>query len=358
MFSAERQAAVQNNTAESDRNESESESESLRRGTVAQSPGPSTRWRDRVPCAAAVHQHRGAGAIVDAAATGSTSHANTTGRWSSAANKSIGRVALVLLSVGAALAPQSAWAQFQPRPLSDPATGERYHIEAAAGFWFPVSDLSIASQSLGIVGSTIDFKRDLGLTDQHFPELHLELRATPRNKFRLQYIPIKFDQSATLTRNIIFNGQAYRVGLPVSSTLDWKAYRIGYEYDFISRNRGFGGVILDFKFTDVTATLSSAIVNEFTRAKAPIPAIGGIFRFYVVPNISITGEVSGFNLPEKIVKNATGHYLDVNTYGTLNFTNNIGVQVGYRLFDVGYAIDTDSGSFTLQGVFFGLVARY
>ena len=111
--------------------------------------------------------------------------------------------------------------------------------------------------------------------------------------------------------------------MPINSTLDWKAYRFGYEYDFISRDRGFGGFILDFKYTDVTATLStvaSPIVTEFTQAKAPIPAIGGIFRVYVVPNISITGEVTGFNLPEKLIKDTSGHYLDVNVYGTLNFT--------------------------------------
>ncbi|MEP7306637.1 MAG: hypothetical protein ABJA98_14065 [Acidobacteriota bacterium] len=260
-----------------------------------------------------------------------------------------------------ALCPSSARAQFTPRPIADPATGERYHIEAAAGFWFPTADISIASQSLGIIGSTIDFKKDLGLTDQRFPEVHLELRPATRHKFRLQYIPIKYDQTGVLTRNVVFNGQTYSIGRAITSTLDWKAYRIGYEYDFISRDRGFGGFILDFKYTDVTAnlaTVASPIVTEFTQAEAPIPAIGGIFRIYVVPNISITGEVTGFTLPEKAFKDTNGHYLDVNVYGTLNFTNYVGVQVGYRALDVGYLIKTDTGSFTLQGVFFGVVARY
>jgi hypothetical protein len=251
-----------------------------------------------------------------------------------------------------------ARAQFQPRPIADPATGERYHVEAAAGFWFPTADISIASEALGIPGSTIDFKKDLGLTDQHFPEVHLELRPATRHKFRLQYIPIQYEQTGTLTREIVFNGQLYRLGLPVSSTLDWKAYRIGYEYDFLSHDRWFTGFVLDFKYTEVTATLASTIVTQFTQAKAPIPAIGGIFRYYPVPNISITGEVSGFSLPEKLIQDANGHYLDVNVYGTLNFTNYVGVQVGYRAFDVGYAVKTDSGSFTLQGVFLGIVARY
>ena len=267
--------------------------------------------------------------------------------------------ALVVLAAGFVLIGSPARAQFQPRPLNDPATGERYHIEAAAGWWFPNAEMSISGQSLGILGSTIDFKKDLGLTDQHFPELHLELRAD-RHKFRFQFIPIKYEQTGTLTRDIVFNGQRYRLGVPVISTLDWKAYRIGYEYDFVSTNRVFAGFILDFKQTDVTATLATVTpgLTEFARARAPIPAIGGVVRGYVVPNISITGEVTGFKLPENLIKDISGHYFDVDIYGTLNFTNYVGVQLGYRSFDVGYIVDTDTGSFTLKGMFFGIVARY
>jgi hypothetical protein len=252
-----------------------------------------------------------------------------------------------------------ALAQFQPRPLNDPATGERYHIEAAAGLWFPTATMSISSESLGILGTTIDFKRDLALTDQHFPELHLEARAD-RHKFRFQYIPIKYEQTTTITREIIFNGQRYRIGVPVKSSLDWKAYRIGYEFDFVKKDRVFAGFILDWKQTDVTATLATVTPGllEFARARAPIPAIGGVVRGYVVPNISITGEVTYFKLPDRLIEDVGGHYFDIDIYGTLNFTNYVGVQLGYRSFDVGYLVDTDTGSFTLRGMFFGIVARY
>jgi hypothetical protein len=163
----------------------------------------------------------------------------------------------------------------------------------------------------------------------------------------MQYIPITYEQTSVLTRTIVFNGQSYTIGGSVTSTLDWNAYRFGYEFDFISRDRGFGGFVLDFKYTDVTATLATPISLEFTQAKAPIPAIGGIFRVYVVPNISITGELTGFKMPERVFKDAGGHYFDFNLYGTLNFTNYVGVQVGYRarprLRD-----QTDTGSFTLR----------
>jgi hypothetical protein len=250
-------------------------------------------------------------------------------------------------------------AQFRPRATgSSPATGERYWIEAAGGFWSPSADMSIASESLGIVGSTIDFKQDLGLTDQSFGELHVTLRPSLRHKFRFQYIPIKYAQEAVITRALVFNGQRYQVGLPVNSVLDWKAYRFGYEFDFISNERGFAGFVVDFKQTDVRASLASPILSEFAHAQAPVPAVGGIFRVYVVPNVSITGEITGFKLPENLIEDAKAHFLDLDFYGTLNFTNNVGAQFGYRRFDVGYLVDRDFGDFDLRGFYFGGVIRY
>ena len=150
----------------------------------------------------------------------------------------------------------------------------------------------------------------------------------------------------------------------MNSTLLWKAYRFGYEYNFITKNRGFAGFILEAKYTDVAATLTMPIrsLNEYDRAYAPIPAIGGIARFYVVPNISITGDITGFSVPssiaDKFSPGAKAHYVDVDIYGTLNLTNNIGAQLGYRSLDMGYVFKTDTGSFTFKGPYIGVVARY
>ncbi len=195
-----------------------------------------------------------------------------------------------------------ALAQFRPRPISNPANGERFRIEGAAGFWNPSATMSISSESLGIPGTTIDFKKDLGLTDQRFGELHAVLRASRKHKFRFQYIPIKYEQRAIITRDIVFNGQLYRVGFPVNSELSWKAYRFGWEYDFLVRDRGFGGFILDFKYTDVRASLATPAHDtpEFASGSAPIPTLGGIVRVYVVPMVSITGELTGIKIPDSI----------------------------------------------------------
>ena len=269
-------------------------------------------------------------------------------------------VACLTLVLG--LVATTAAAQYKPRPLNDPATGEQFHIELGGALWFPTADIVISSGGTGglagLTGTQIDAKTDLGLTDQHFKDLQIVLKASKRNKFRFEYIPILYNQSATPQRTIVFNGIQYTVNVPVNSTLDWKAYRFGYEFDVVSTNRGFAGLILEAKYTDVFVQLKSPLATDFAEAKAPIPAIGGIVRYYVMPNISLTGELTGFKFPDTIVKGYGGHYVDFNVYSTLNFTNNVGVQVGYRSVDVGYTAKTDIGALTLKGLYLGGVLRY
>lgn len=257
----------------------------------------------------------------------------------------------------------TAHAQYRPRPVDEPATGESYHIEVSAGFWFPTADMSVTSGGsgalAGIAGTTINAERDLGMpSDKRLPAFELTLRPARSHKLRVSYVPIQYDGSGTLARDVDFNGQRFRVGLPVNSTLDWKAARFSYEFDFVSRRRGFGGLILEAKYTDVQVNLAAPGIAEFSRARAPIPAVGGIARVYVVPNISLTGELTGFKLPDRADRRYGGHYLDVDVYGTLNFTRKVGVKAGYRSLDAGFRVKGDSGSFTLKGVYFAAVVRY
>jgi len=246
---------------------------------------------------------------------------------------------------------------FKPRSPGAPAVGEDYHIEGSAALWWPGATITIASSQFNIVGTTIDFKNDLGMTDQRFPELSFVLRPAKSHKLRFQYIPINFTQSATLQRSIIFNGQRFDLSVPVNSSLDWKAYRFGYEFDFLSKPDWFAGFILEAKYTDVQATLTAPLVSEFAHAQAPIPAIGGIGRYYVLPNVAVTAEVTGLKIPT-VQNKYGGHFADVDIYGLVNWTPNVGTQIGYRSMAVGYLVKSDTGSMTLKGLYVGLVARY
>ncbi|HEY2152511.1 MAG TPA: hypothetical protein VGH34_17005 [Vicinamibacterales bacterium] len=255
-----------------------------------------------------------------------------------------------------------AAAQYKPQPVNNPSGPENYHIEVGGDLWFPSSDITVASAGTGVLaglpGSQINAERDLGVTDTHFPALQVILKPAKKHKFRLNYVPISFVGDAVLKTSIDFNGIRYQVGVPVNSTMKWDEWRFGYEYDFVSTSSGFAGFILEAKYTNVRVELDSPFASEFAQARAPIPAIGGIGRVYVAPSISITGEVAAFAIPNSIDSRYQGHDIDIDIYGTVNFTPNIGVKGGFRSMDVGYLIKTDSGSMTLRGLYFGAVLRY
>jgi hypothetical protein len=272
---------------------------------------------------------------------------------------SIRTLALGLLFMYAVLLPARAQAQFTTTPFSDPATGERYHIEASGAFWNPDPHFLIASESLpGILGTTIDAVTDLGITKQRINEFRLVLRPARKHKFRLDYLPMSYSAQSTIKRAFVFNGQRFDLNFPIQTELSWKTWHIAYEYDFLYRDRWFVGFVMQVKATDIQADLRSPIASEFARAQAPIPTLGGIARVYVVPNISITGELVGFKIPEGIDERYQAHYFDFDLYGTVNFNDYVGAQLGYRSLDLGYLIEGDSGDFKAKGIYFGGVVRY
>jgi hypothetical protein len=266
------------------------------------------------------------------------------------------RVSLrILLALGLLGTPALASAQYG---APDPATGERYHVEVTFGIWNPTPDVVFSSEQFEIPGTLIDAVEDLGIEKSRFRDFRLVLRPARKHKFRFSYTPIEYTSDTVLQRPIVFNGLLYQVGLPVQTDFSWKAYRIGYEYDFIYRDRGFLGFIVDAKVTDARVHLDSPVNSEFARARAPIPTLGLIGRGYLLPNLAVTGEFTGFAIPESESRDYDGKFYELDIYGTVNLTNNIGVNAGYRRMTVGYTVDFDHGDFTLRGLYLSGVVRF
>ena len=267
---------------------------------------------------------------------------------------------LCLLAGLAAATP--AEAQFGAQGTGNRATGETYHVELVGAIWNPKPEITIVSEGLGQPGDSIDFVNTLGIEQKTFKQFKMVLRPATKHKFRFEYTPIKYEAEKIVPVSFVFNGQRFNVGVNVGTELKWNAYRFAYEWDFIYRDRGFAGLILEAKYTDVRAELTAATVGvaQFTEARAPIPAIGFIGRGYVVPNISITGEFTAFKLPEKALStdDYSAKYYDFDIYGTVNFTDHFGVQLGYRSFDVFYKVKRDTGALNLKGYYFAGVGRF
>jgi hypothetical protein len=267
-------------------------------------------------------------------------------------------IRLTTFVLAVVLAPALAHAQLGIYRPQNPATGERYNIEFSYGFWDPSPAIVIANSALNLVGTEIDGVTDLGFQRNKVRDLHLILRPAKKHKFRFEYLPISYAAQSVLTRTVTFGGVSYTRDLAVASTLEWKAYRFGYEYDLIYRDSGFLGVIGSVEYAQVRASLTSDLASGSVDERKPIPAIGAIARGYLVRNVSMTGELSWFKLPNGLIANTQGHYVDYDVYGTVNFTNSVGVQAGYRSRDAWFTASDTTANLKLKGLYFRGVVRF
>lgn len=270
------------------------------------------------------------------------------------------RAPLLAIVVVTALAfPRAAAAQYNAPPLSGLAIGEKYHVELTGTLWNPDVFGIVSSDEFGQTGTSIDLLTDLGYTQTQFKDLRLVLRPARKHKLRAQYTPISYVADSILKRDVTFRGQKYKAALPIASTFAWKVARFGYEYDFLYRDRGFLGVLLEGRYTHFDANIVAPLVNldEFTSAKAPLPALGLVARAYPAPNIALNFEVSGMKLPD-IDPKYKADYWDWDINGVVNIVNNFGVQVGWRKMTTFLKIDKDGGDFSFQGLYFGASLRY
>jgi hypothetical protein len=276
--------------------------------------------------------------------------------------------------IGAAIAlaalPTAASAQYSAPALTHEAIGEKYHAEVSGTLWNPSLFGVVSSEQFGIAGSNIDFTNDLGFTRTRFKDLRIVLRPSTKQKFRVEYTPVQYVSDTILNRSVVFNGINYPVSIPIQATFGWTVWRFGYEYDFFYRKRGYIGMFLEARYTTLRTVLNAPDRHEFSTTRVPLPAVGVAGRAYVAPNVAINFEVSGFcalqsqtsSIGVKCREEATAKnqvaYFDWNVYGTFNFTENVGAQIGWRRTTTLVDIKADKGNLKLQGIWFGAALRY
>ena len=266
------------------------------------------------------------------------------------------RVILAVLAA-AVLMPSAAAAQ-SGRSSSRPAMGENYYMELAATWWKPAVKGSITSDSLDLVGSNINLVDDLGFTEKpRFRDIRITVRPGRKHKLRFQHTPLEFDAESVLTREISFAGQVYPVSLPVASALTWKVWRFGYEWDVITKSRGFVGVLFELRRTELSAELTSLVASGSVLAEAPLPSIGIVSRVYPLPDLALNFEFSGFKVPE-MDGDYEGTYSDLEVSAMVNINNNLGVSAGWRRLNTDIRIERDFGDLKFSGIWFGGAIRF
>ena len=273
------------------------------------------------------------------------------GRRADTRNMPIRLASLTLFLVLVAVSPVRA--QFAAVPSTSPT--ESYVFEIGLMYWKPTPELVITSPSLDPTGNPIDFVTDWSLENDRFREIRATLKPGYKHKIRFAYLPVKYEETALVTRTLRLNGSTVTGSLDITMNLEWDLWRFGYEYDVVSNQYGFVGVIGDVTYNKVNAGLSAAPGEASIESTAPVPTFGGIARGYLAEGLSATVELTGLSLDRDDYR---GKIFDFDVYGTLNLGANLAVQGGYRSLTVEYLADGDEGDFTLKGPYIGGLVRF
>lgn len=223
-------------------------------------------------------------------------------------------------------------------------------------FWQPTPELTLSADALAESSvSEVDFVQEFGIEDKRFPEFRAVLGGN--HKLRVSYVKIEYDADTTINRTFTFQGRTFTVGAPATAGIRWDLWRFGYEWDFISRERGFVGFLADVKYNTIEAAVDSPVLRSAasTDVTAAVPTLGVIGRAYVAPMVAITGEFTGLSITRDEFE---AKFFDFDISATVSFGRHLGAQAGYRSVVVDYLVEEDSGDLKMKGPYFGGVLRF
>ena len=258
----------------------------------------------------------------------------------------------VCLSCVLLLVTARAEAQFSAPTPVHPA--EDFNIELAMMFWTPTPELTITSGSFAPVG-TVDFVDAFGLDNERFREFRVTTKASPKHKIRYSSVNFRYNKETVLEGTITYAGRTFTGGVAAAADIEWRLWRIGYEWDAISSSRGFIGLVTEVGYNKVRAKVESSVGSAIAEQKAWVPAIGGIARVYAGEYVSMTGEFTMLKIDRSEYRGTT-YNLDL--YGTVHLGRSVGVQVGYRSVQTEYLVDDDEGDLKMKGLYFGGLVRF
>jgi hypothetical protein len=231
------------------------------------------------------------------------------------------------------------------------------HGEVSVLFWNPDPTLTISSPSIrsATAEPDVDLVETFEIDNKSFPEIRLRLGG--KHKFRFSYVPAKYDAETVITRTITVSGRTLTIGAPASTDVTWDLLHFGYQWDFVSMEKGSVGVIGELKYQKMKAEVNSPLLTSAatTEQKAPVPTIGVAFRATPIPIVAVGGEFAGLKVSGG---DFDAKLFDFDINGLVSFGPYIGVQGGYRAVTIDYDIDEDTGDLKLKGPYIGAVLRF
>jgi hypothetical protein len=154
---------------------------------------------------------------------------------------------------------------------------QAFEIGVRGYYWFPSFSGNVKVDAAGLSGTDIDLENDLAMGDEDYPVVEAFIGAG-KHHLSAAYYKADYSGTATLTRDINFNGDTFRVGDLTASSLEYDAYDIMYWYDIIDLENflagGSLGIVGRVEVFDGDIAIQTTGLNQNVDFTAPIPQIG------------------------------------------------------------------------------------
>lgn len=228
-------------------------------------------------------------------------------------------------------------------------------ISVKLGYQVLEAEGSIAGRVNG-TGQSVDVERDLNLDDSEGVTAEVALHLGD-SRLSLNYLPVEFSGTGTLTLNGTFNGQAFSTNDSVQTDLDINIYDFGYTYYLINIDDlpariqigpelAVKYIEADIRFNDITQGFV-----ETESVSAPIPTIGGRARIAISDYVGITGRIGYLEFDDN-------SFMDAEAQIEFSPLPLVGIYAGYRYFELKIDEDDAFVDTKFSGIFGGIMARF
>jgi outer membrane protein len=174
---------------------------------------------------------------------------------------------------------------------------QAFEVGVRGSYWFPGFDGDLRVDESGIPGTKIDLESDLDIDEESYAVIEAFV-GLGNHHLSLSYYNADYSGTNTLSRDITFSGETFTANTLVSSSLEYDAYDLVYQYDLLDLENilaGFSlGAVGKVKLFDGEVELESSGLTERESFTAPIPMLGlnlhlGILADLLEGRVLLTG---------------------------------------------------------------------
>ncbi|MCK5707969.1 MAG: hypothetical protein KAI43_09975 [Candidatus Aureabacteria bacterium] len=205
-------------------------------------------------------------------------------------------------------------------------------------------------------GTTIKYVDDINAEDEdNIIKFNFSLALSGNSDIAVSFYSLSYAGTNILTKNIIFNGVTYPVGIAANGKVESDIFDIKYRLYPLSSNEAQLGLVLGIKYAKTNSKLTSAALGTQTaNIDIAVPQIGGIIKANI-NNIRLMAEFSGLSLS---YQDSSGTIWELDLRAEYDIMPNFGIIGGYRYFKLDVEQDDDTAEFSVKGLYAGGIVRF